>query len=256
MKKYILTLGFILFSSVSVFSMGALERSYGGYGSSPSALSSILPFIIIVIILEAVIGRNRWGPVLVLKKFRLNENEDEFLKIEGRASGILSWILALCGIDPVTSLSCNKQAIKFEETAIRHGKKTLNIPLVAITGVSAGINKPFGLLVFGIVFILGGIIGALPLPSYGGSGGKIGVLILGLIIGAIFIILYSLKKTMLFSIYNGGDKPIATIRIKKSIIEGQSIDVLKYESAANALNKAVLGIHFILADAKKQNYGA
>jgi hypothetical protein len=77
-----------------------------------------------------------------------------------------------------------------------------------------------------------------------------------LIVGAIFLFLYSLKKTIFFSVYNGGDKPIATICIKKSIIEGQNIDEQKNEAAANALNKVVLKIHYILANAKNQNYGA
>jgi hypothetical protein len=218
-------------------------------------LVTFLPFTIILIILGAIIGTNHGGPVLVLKEFRLNENEEEFLKIAGRASGIISWILSLCGIDPVTSLHCNRDTIKFEEAALRYGKKTLSIPLVAITGVSSGINKPFGFLVFGIIFVLGGILGAISLPSYAG-GSKAAVFIIGLIIGAIFLYLYSLKKTVMFSIYNGGDKPIASIRMKKSIIEGQSIDELKFETAANELNKAVLEIHYTLANVKKQNYGA
>jgi hypothetical protein len=250
MKKYILALSFIFFSIASVFSMGAPQGAYGYPSSSSSSLFSFLPLIIIILIFAVFfIGKNRNGPNLVLKEFRLNENEDEFLKIVGRSSGILSWILSLCGIDPITSLSCNKQSIKFETSAIRYGKKTINIPLVAVTGVSSGINKPFGLLILGIIFILGGIIGALSIHS-------IGFFIFGLIIGVISLILYSLKKNMLFSIYNGGDKPIATICMKKSIIEGQSIDELKYESAANALNKAVFDIHYILANVKNQNYGA
>jgi hypothetical protein len=212
---------------------------------------SSLPIIItvVVVICGILIGINRGNSVLVLKEFHLNENEDEFLKIAGRASGIFNWIFSKCGIDPVTSLNCNKKAIKFEESAIRYGKKSLNIPLVAITGVSSGINKPFGLFVLGVVFILGGIIGAIFLP-------KAGVFFIWLIIGVIFLVLYSLKKTMFFSIYNGGDKPIATICMKKSIIEGQKIDELKTEAAANALNKAVLEIHYILSNVKNQNYGA
>jgi hypothetical protein len=221
------------------------------------ALMDSLPSIItvVVVICGILIGINRGNSVLVLKEFHLNENEDEFLKIAGRVSGIFNWILSKCGIDPVTSLNCNKKAIKFEEAAIRHGKKSLNIPLVAITGVSSGINKPFGLLVLGVVFILGGIIGAIILPRYAG-GAKAGVFFIGSIIGVIFLVLYSLKKTMFFSIYNGGDKPIATICMKKSIIEGQNIDELKTEAAANALNKAVLEIHCILSNIKNQNYGA
>jgi hypothetical protein len=221
------------------------------------ALMSSLPAIIVVAVVIGgiLIGSNRGSSVLVLKEFYLNENEDEFLKITGRASGIFNWILSKCGIDPVTSLICNKKAIKFEEAAIRYGKKTLNIPLVAVTGISSGINKPFGFLVFGVIFILGGIIGAIILPRYAG-GAKAGTFFIGLIVGAIFLVLYALKKNLFFSVYNGGDKPITTICMKKSIIEGQNIDEQKTEAAANALNKVVLEIHYILANAKNQNYGA
>ncbi|MDR2619297.1 MAG: hypothetical protein LBC62_10545 [Treponema sp.] len=229
-----------------------MGRGYFGYGGFPGVgtLVYFIPIVVIVIILAALIGKNKGGPVLVLKKFNLNENEDEFLHIEGRASGFLSWILSLCGIDPLTSLVCNKQSIKFEESSIRQGKKTLNIPLVAVTGVSSGINKPFGLLVLGVVFILGGILGAILMRS-----GKAAVFLGGLIVGAVFILFYSLKKTVVFSVYNGGDKPAATICIKKSIIEGQSIDEKKYESAARILNKAVLRIHYTLAMAKNTASG-
>jgi hypothetical protein len=215
--------------------------------------SQFLPVIIIVIIFLAVFIKGIKGnPILVLKEFRLNENEDEFLKIAGRASGIFNWILSKFGIDPVTSINCNKEAIKFESAAIRYGKNTLNIPLVAVTGVASGINKPFGLLVLGIIFILTGIILASVLPG----GGKAGAFLGGLIVGVICLYFYSLKKNMLFSIYTGGDKPIATICVKKSIIEGKSIDELQYEAAAHALNKAVLEIRYILGNVKKQNYGA
>lgn len=40
--------------------------------------------------------------------------------------------------------------------------------------------------------------------------------------------------------YCGGDRAIATICMKKSIIEGQNIDETKYELAANTLLQAVL----------------
>ena len=210
---------------------------FGGYGSS-GGLMTFLPFIGILVILFIIIpaiakGRNRGGPALVLKEFKLNENDDEFLKIVGRASGLLAWIFSLIGIDPITSLSCNKKSLKFEEAAIQNGKNTLNVPLAAVSGVYSGINKPFALLVIGTIFVLGGLIGAISVRSFG-------IFFVGLIIGAVFIIFYFLKKTMTFGIYCGGDKPIATICLKKSIIEGQNIDESKYDFAADALLQAVL----------------
>ena len=205
---------------------------FGAPGPHGGGLITFLPLIIIVVIV-VLSGKNRSGPVLVLREFKLNEGADEFLKIVGRAPGIFSWVLSKFGIDPVSSITCDKQSIIFEEAAIRNGKITYNIPLSSVTCVRSGISKPFVLLFLGMVFILGGIIGSISASSFA-------VFILGVIIGAIFIFLYSLKKTMTFGVYNGGDKPIATIYIKKSIIEGESIDEVKYGAAANALHQAVL----------------
>ena len=210
-------------------------------------VTTFLPFLIIVVIGVALLGRGRNVSKLVLKEFKLNENENEFFKISGRGSGLLNFLLAQIGINPVVSLSCNKQAIKFESTAIRYGKTTINIPLVAVTGVSSGVYKPFSLLVMGSLFILTGLIGAI---SFSG-GLSVIILLLGLLVGAIFIIRYFLGKMMLFSIYAGGDKPIAAISMSKSIIEGQSIDEQKYEQAADILNKVVLEIHANLANGQK-----
>jgi len=234
MKKGLFVLFFMVLMVSSVFAMGAPERSYD-YLDSPNPLLTFLPFIVVVAIFILFFGRgrNRGGPALVLKEFRLNENEDEFLKIVGRASGFLGWLLSIFGIDPITSLTCNKKSIKFEEAAIKNGKNTLNVPLASISAVQSGLNKPFILLVFGIIFIIGGIFGAIASRSFG-------IFFLGVIIGAVFIVFYSLKKTMSFGIYCGGDRAIATICMKKSIIEGQNIDETKYELAANALLHAVL----------------
>jgi hypothetical protein len=188
--------------------------------------------VVIVIILAAIAGGNGGSP-LVLKEFKLNGNDEEFLIIRGRAAGILSWVLSLCGIDPVTSLICTRQAARFETSAIRYGKETKNISLAAVSCVASGIKKPFPLLVLGVLFAVGSIIGAIATNSFV-------FFCVGLVIGAVFLVLYGLNKTMRFSIYTGGDRPIASITIKKSVIEGQSIDPVKYEAAAGTLNKAVL----------------
>jgi hypothetical protein len=239
MKKVLLVLGLTCFAIIPVFSMGvpqtAADAAVGGPGSF---VTSLIPFIVLLVIFFVIFGGNKKGtPILVLKEFKLKDDDDEFLRIKGRSSGLLSWILSLCGIDPVSSLSCNKQSIRFEEAAIRYGKKTLDIPLIAVTAVATGISKPFGLLVFGIIFLILGIAGIF-IPEMG-----IGIFIICLIIGVVFFIFYSLKKQMFFRVYNGGDKPVATIMAKKSIIEGQNVDEAKYMAAANALNKAVLEIN-------------
>jgi hypothetical protein len=210
-------------------------NNLGGCQMDMTSVSSLLPLLLIIFFI-IFFGRNRKGtPVLVLKEFKLNTEDEEFLSIKGRASGILSWLLSLCGIDPVSSVSCNKQSIRFEEAAIRFGKKTLDIPLIAVTGVETGIRKPFELLVLGVVAVILGIV--FLFQSYGN------LFALCLIIAIVFFIAYALKKLMFFSVYHGGDLPAAIIMAKRSIIEGQSVDEAKFLAAVNALNKAVIEIH-------------
>jgi hypothetical protein len=197
-------------------------------------LVAIIGIVMAILIIVAIIatkskkfgGINGISPVLVLKEFKLNVNEDEFLIIKGRATGFWSWIKSLFGFDQVTSLNCNKQSIKYSS-----GGNTLHIPNVAVTGVSSGISQSMILLVFGIIFILVGIICIISEMSGGGA-----YLLLCLIIGVIFIIL-SRKKTMQFSIHTGENFPLVIIRVK-----GSNIDVANCELAASTLNKAVLDI--------------
>jgi hypothetical protein len=83
MKKFLLMLFFGTVSVFSVFSIGMPQSAYG----CPSAFGgiiSLLPFIIILIIFAAIGGKNLGIQVLVLKKFSLNENEDEITNTKNR----------------------------------------------------------------------------------------------------------------------------------------------------------------------------
>jgi hypothetical protein len=199
--------------------------------------------IIVAVLTGVLIEISKPRLVLVLKEFRLNENENEFLKISGRAAGIIGWVLTKCGINPVTSLVCNKKAFRFETASIRQGKKTLNIPLVAVTGIDSGIHKPFFLLVLAFLSIAGGTAGAIAMN-------ETSFFLAGIMAGAVFLVLYALNKTLFFGIYCGGDKPIACIYMKRSIIEGQAVDELKTAVASTALMNAVWKIHYLLATAR------
>jgi hypothetical protein len=201
-------------------------------------LGGLVGLIVLLLVIVPIVSRvsNKGSAVLVLKEFKLNENEDEFLIIKGRTAGFIGWFLSVIGINPVTSLVCNKKSIKFESSSVS-GKTTTNVPLFSISGVTSGIKKPIGLIVFGILIIIGGIIGA--------SISHIPVLtVVGIIIGIIFIVTYFLNKTMQFWIhYSGKDSPTISINVKESIIEGQNIDINQYESAANALKNAIIRIN-------------
>jgi len=202
--------------------------SYDGMGMG-SSLMSFLPFaIILIFIIIAAASRARRGRSLntILEEFDFNENSEEFLSIKGRASGFLNWILSKFGKARITSFTCNKNELKYEESRIKY-----SIPLFNITCVSSGMLKnPVTLLVLGILFIIIGIIA---------GRHEILIILAGLIIGLILIIIYIInRKTLYIGIYIGENKPFLTIIMKRGIID--SIDKEKFEFAVNMLKKTVL----------------
>lgn len=195
--------------------------------SSSYALFAILPFAVIVIVLlilvSALKGKVGRNSTLILEEFNFNENEGEYLKIKGRASGFWNWVLSLFGKAPTTFFTCNKQVLKYEASNIKY-----NIPLADITCVSSGMLKSSVLLlVISIIFIIAGLFTAR--FTFGGV----------IIIGIVLLIVYALnRKTIHLGIYIGENKPIITLSMKRGIIG--SIDKNKFESAASALNVSVL----------------
>ena len=211
---------------------------FGGYGGFGDLYIIISILVFIIALVGAIIyKRNRGGMVLVLKEFYLNERENVFLRIVGRVPGLSNAFRTMIGISPTTSFICDKQKLKFESASIS-GKETLNIPLVAITGVKTKLNKPVIFLVLGIVFIIFGIICTIALNDFSYVGWLISFA------GILFIILYAIRKTMAFCVYNGGQNPVAWITLtKRNLIDGKKIDESDFESAADILNKAILNAH-------------
>jgi hypothetical protein len=171
--------------------------------------------------------------MLVLKEFRVNESAEEAIYIKGRESGILAFLFSFAGIDPVTTLKCNKDRVCVEEAAIRKGKYTLDIPITAITGVETAARKPFYLLVLTAIFLVLGLLLWLMTESAV-------FVVVGLILAGICLALYALKKQISFAVYNGGNHAQARLDFGRNVIEGVKVDFAKYEEARALLNKLVL----------------
>ena len=240
MKKGLFAFVFLFVCNLFTFGVSASDFRFGRRSYSPfdafdgfsSELLILLPIAVIVIVLLIVaiaskskVGRNS---TLILEEFSLNESEDEFLRIKGRAPGFWNWVLSLFDKAPTTSFTCNKHVLKYKTSGIKY-----NIPLVDITCVSSGMTKSLNvvLLFFGIIFVSSIIPLVLSV-----SAGILPSIIIGIVL-LIFCVL-SKKKLIHFGIYIGENKPIVAITMKKGIIG--SIDINGFESAVSALNKAVL----------------
>ncbi|MDR0302978.1 MAG: hypothetical protein LBI04_11800 [Treponema sp.] len=189
-------------------------------------ITSLLPIIVAIIVVFIVVGiiKGRRGnsASLILEEFNFNEKGEEFLFIKGRVSGFWNWVLSLFDKAPTICYTCNKQELKIES------KTKSNIPLINITCVTSGMLKSSVLLL--VISIICIIVGLPTAPVTFG-----GVLFLGIIL----LIVYTMnKKSMLFDIYISENLPMIKIRMKRGIIN--SLDIDKFEQAANMLKKTVL----------------
>lgn len=168
---------------------------------------------------------------LVLKKFSVNTEDEHFVDIEARNSGLVAWVMAKMGVDNTFSLRCNNEKIEYTSASLA-GKSSMTIPMTAITCVSAGLVKPWKNLVIGAALGLGGVYLAV-------SEGSWWMFFGGLILGAIFVALYILNKTMSIYVMNGGETPYG-LSFKPSIIEGVEINSELVYQAIAEINKSVL----------------
>ena len=153
---------------------------------------------------------------LVIKSWKVNENpvNGEYVRIVGRQPGLISWFLALMGIDAVTTFIVTEDKIQYEEGSWQ-GQTKVIVPLNVITRSYYGYVKPWKeALALGLVLS----------PVFG----------LGLIVGPLY---YFLNKSM-----NVGFVEMsawsAGISFKRSVIEGENID----ENAAHKILILVQGL--------------
>lgn len=145
----------------------------------------------------------------VIKSWKLQETPvgvgESNVKIEGRASGLLSWLLSLINVSPTISLTVTDDKITFEKGSLE-GSMVYHTPLEKTCSTFYGYTKPWKeALAVGIVCgLLTLFLLAIP----------------GIIIGILY---YYLKKTLTVGYTDIGGHSHA-ISFQRSVIEGQNID--------------------------------
>jgi len=170
-------------------------------------------------------------PTLVVRKFSIDESGPDglYLEIVGRASGFISWILTLMKLDTLTTLKLEEDRLSVKSSSLSGEIHTV-MPLGAIESTQCGFSKSIIWLTLGIITIVSGL-----LNGFGGN------MIVFLIIGAIFVLVYFLSKRMFISVA-AGDKSV-DIAFKEGVIEGVSVDLDRTLSAIQLLNKMVTKQH-------------
>ena len=181
-------------------------------------------------------------PILVLKRFKIDETAPDMVIVEGRNAGLLSWFLNAIGVDYTTSLRCTKDKIVYKRSSI-FGKVTMTIPLQSITAVIAGTKKPKQLLGWAVL-VFGGAI-SLAVETRQNMEYILGT---GALITIGLLIAYALSKSMGIFVQNGSDTEYG-LQFKASVVENVPVNSAKVNRAIDIINRAVLRQFKVLPDA-------
>lgn len=152
-------------------------------------------------LLANFIGAN----ALALKEKQINLAGPCYVRLVGRKSGLLDWLLNLCGIDTTTVLEVYEDRIEYSYSSLS-GNMLEVIPLSKVSNVICGYFKPVLLLFLAIIAFI---------AAFATMG-------ITLILTIIFAIYYFLKKsTMITIVPNSGSA--RGIAFKRSLIENKNI---------------------------------
>lgn len=150
---------------------------------------------------------------LVIKEAEVNENGPLYVKIKGRKSGLITWLLTLLGIDSTTTFEVYEDRIEFSEGSLSGRIKEM-IPLTTVCNLGTGYMKPILWLVWAFLFLIASFFCL--------ANNSAGMMLFFLILTAGAVFLYFFRKSMLlYAIPNSGSG--AMIIFKRSLIENVNI---------------------------------
>jgi hypothetical protein len=150
---------------------------------------------------------------LVIKNWNASDKPDEngeYVRIQGRESGLFSFLLALVGIDPTTTLRIDAESVRRDQGSLSGSDRSVT-PLKRVATASYGYSKPWKPAAVMIVF--GMLAMSIPL-----IGWLIGLLLL------LWAPLYYVLNRQLFVRIGDTGGNWTGIEFKRSVIEGKNID--------------------------------
>ncbi len=164
----------------------------------------------------------------VIKSWRSNNTPDSdgnYVLIEGRREGLVSWLLSLFKIEPTVMIRVTQDRIEFAEGSLAGNVRRI-IPMLGVCSTLYGYQKPWQKAVALLVVLawFGGMLGAfVGGGAIGGAGAALGGLAAVVVAAVVAVIYYYLNKTLTLGfVENSG--VINIIQFKRSVIEGQQID--------------------------------
>jgi hypothetical protein len=179
---------------------------------------------------------------LVLQKLVAHEaasgESQPVIELVGRQQGLISFLLTLVGISPITDFKITPDELCCNSTSL-FGRQNQSVPLRAISSVSAGVRKPVGYLFLAFVFLLVGVFGGLGvLWNEGIFRFVLTLLVFGAFAG-LFTWLYVINKRFFVSIYTHGGPPVL-LSLKPNVIEGVPLDLERALQVVKIIRERIL----------------
>ena len=175
---------------------------------------------------------------LVLKEFQIDTNGPRYVHISARRAGLTAFLLTAMGIDVTTSLDVYNNRVEFLQGSLSGNIQT-TMPMSSLSIATTGYTKPILSFVLGILGLLAGVILMIVGAASHNAAPAIGIGILLLVIGLIFIIKYYLNKTLLISVVSNSSWS-ADICFKRSVIEGVKVDYAQAQAVFQIINQLLL----------------
>ena len=147
---------------------------------------------------------------LVVKQWECSNDPNEdgnYIHIVGREGGLVSWVLSLLGIDPVSEVEVKENLIKFSDSSLA-GKELRVIPIKSLTSAYFAYEKPWK--VAAAIIVIG--LYLLSVNTW-----------VGLLVTIAGVAFYILNKNLSVAVVEASGWT-GDFAFKRSIIEGQNID--------------------------------
>lgn len=201
-----------------------------------------LPLIIIVLVIYFIIKRFRKRTTnLVLKSVLVQEkaNDDLLVELVGRASGLMGFLLSLCGLRDTTMLRITKNEVEFKAGSLS-GKNHSLMSLISLSGTHCGYNRSILMIILAILTGIFTLIGTFTVGQFPGTSNSIVVVLLvGVFFVFIWLLIYQFSKKIDITVQGRGGSYFG-LSFSPSLIEGVRIDLDKANEIIALVNKYVI----------------
>jgi len=216
------------------------------------AIDISLLFLLVSSILGAITryitgrGITVTGPLLVLRQFNVTPNNDkQLLVVEGRATGLMSWILTCLKMEPVTTLTMDRHGVSVTGVSLS-GQYKQEVPLDEIDSTLGAYSQSITAIALAWVFGGVGLIRSLVIMtgSYNYDGMQSGFgrgllsVFMTIVITCIYYAYWSYSRRLILAVTAGNQK--VGLGFKRGVIGSQNVDFNLVTQALQIIDAQVM----------------